>query len=440
MILSQYSKIYRDPDDEGIRTLFSTRTMETVDLSVESLRDLNRNKLSPKRMKLLREKGLLIKSAAAERKEILGFMDDFNSTVDTLNALLVMSLDCNLGCKYCFEGTRKGKFYLSAETADEFINFIASQDLTGKDKLHTVFYGGEPLLSRDAIISIAKSLRKVADKKKMDFSFSFITNGTLLTPLLVKKLKPLGLKSASVTLDGPKDVHDRFRPFKTGKGSFDVIIRNVRNVCSLIDLRIGGNYTQESYPDFPRLLDFLIDHGITPSRISSVDFNPVINERNKFSPPDFHDGCMSLNEPWLVEAMFFLREEILKRGFRAQELLPAICAIEWKSSVIVNYDGTVYKCPGLIGRKNYCVGDLKTGMRDYGLSHGLGNWKNKKCLACAYLPLCFGGCRYMKLIRTGNMRGRDCKKAFFDRTLESFVLQDRRYDKQMYRSNHSFIK
>jgi len=429
MILSQYSKIYRDPDNEEIRTLFSTRTMETVDLSVESILDPDRNKLSPKKIKLLREKGLLVKSAAAERKEMLGFMDDFNSAVDTFSALLVLSLDCNLACKYCFEGTRKGKFYLSAETADEFITFIASQDLKGKDKLHIVFYGGEPLLSRDVIISIAKSLRKFADKKKMDFSFSFITNGTLLTPALVKKLKPLGLKSASVTIDGPKDVHDRFRPFKTGKGSFDVIMRNVRDVCSLTELRIGGNYTRESYREFPRLLDFLIDHGITPARISSIDFNAVFNERSEFSPPDFHDGCASINEPWLVEATVFLREEILKRGFRTQKLLPAVCEIEWKSSVIVNYDGTLYKCPGLIGRKNYCVGDLQTGRRDYRLSHRLDNWKNKKCLACAYLPLCFGGCRYMKLIRTGTMRGRDCKKAFFDRTLEAFVLQDKRYDK-----------
>jgi uncharacterized protein len=427
MIFSKYSKIYHHPKDNALRTLFSTRTMEAVDLPAESIHDLKSSKLSPHKKKILQSKGLLVKSAVSEKKELLGFMDEFNNTSDIFSTILVMSLDCNLGCKYCFEGTRKGKFYLSAETADDFIEFIRSRNLKGKNRLHILFYGGEPLLSTDAVIRIAGDLRKVADKKKVGFSFAFITNGTLLTRPLVKKLNPFGLKFAGITIDGPKNNHDRYRPFKSGKGSFDVIMRNVLDVCSLTDVRINGNFTRESYPEFPRLLDALIDRGITPARISSIDFSAVVNERGRFSPPDFQGGCTSSNEPWLFEASVFLREEILKRGFRTQKLLPAICEIEWKNSIVVNYDGALYKCPGLIGRKRYCVGNLKTGIRDYGTSHGLDNWKNEKCLSCCYLPLCFGGCRYMKLIRTGTMRGRDCKKTFFDHTLESFVHQDLRY-------------
>lgn len=427
MILSQYSKIYRHPEDKDLRTLFSTRTMASVDLTAESIKELKRNRVSSKNKKLLQSKGLLAKSSASEKKELLRFMDDFDSSSDIFGAVLVMSLDCNLGCKYCFEGARKGKFYLSRETGEAFVNFIRSQDFEGKDRLHILFYGGEPLLSADAVIRLAGDLKKVADKKKVDFTFGCITNGTLLTPRLVKKLNPLGLKYAGVTIDGPKDVHDRFRPFKNGKGSFDIIMRNVREACSLTDIRINGNFTQANYPEFPRLLDVLIDQGVTPELISSVDFSSVVNENGKFNP-DFHEGCGSISEPWLFEAAVFLREEILKRGFRTQKLLPAVCAIEWKSSIVVNYDGSLYKCPGLIGRKRYCIGDLKSGMRDYRTSHGLNNWKNEKCLSCAYLPLCFGGCRYMKLIRTGTMRGRDCKKRFFDWTLESFVRQDSRYN------------
>ena len=63
------------------------------------------------------------------------------------------------------------------------------------------------------------------------------------------------------------------------------------------------------------------------------------------------------------------------------------------------------------------MGDVRTGVRDYRASHGLDAWKNDECLACAYLPLCFGGCRYMQLLRTGAMQGLNCQKEYFDRTL-----------------------
>jgi uncharacterized protein len=92
--------------------------------------------------------------------------------------------------------------------------------------------------------------------------------------------------------------------------------------------------------------------------------------------------------------------------------------------MVINYDGALYKCPGLIGRKEFCAGTVKKGLRDYASTYNLGHWKNGECLACSYLPLCFGGCRYLKLIRDGTMQGNDCKKEYFDKALESLVLQD----------------
>jgi uncharacterized protein len=93
----------------------------------------------------------------------------------------------------------------------------------------------------------------------------------------------------------------------------------------------------------------------------------------------------------------------------------------------VNYDGEIYKCPGLIGRKEFSAGDISTGIKDYRKSHHIDNWKNDECLECAYLPLCFGGCRYMKLVRDGEMNGVDCRREFFDASLESLVRQDIKY-------------
>ncbi|MDA8422050.1 MAG: geopeptide radical SAM maturase [Nitrospiraceae bacterium] len=430
MPLSRYCKIYRKPEDQKQVMLFSTLTTAVADVASEVLQDIEKDNLSKSEKKTLTDLGFLVKNHESEKRGLLRYIDDVNAENNVFIAIVVLNLDCNLGCKYCYEGKRKGKHALSADTAHDFADFVESGILNNKDALNLVFYGGEPLLSVDTIIRISKSMRSIVKKQGIEFSFSFITNGTLLTPQVVKKLKPFGLRAASVTLDGPKEVHDAFRPFKTGKGSFDIIVKNIKNVSSLIDVHIGGNYTQDRYREFPRLLDYLIESGLTPDKISSIKFDPVFQESNEFAPPDFHDGCMSINEPWLVEAAIFLREEILKRGFRTQLIGPVVCAVERPDNLVVNYDGALYKCPGLVGRKNFCVGSVKTGIRDHRATHCLDNWKNDECLACAYLPLCFGGCRYMKLLRDNDMQGLDCKKGFYDKTLEAFVRQDVTYAEQ----------
>jgi uncharacterized protein len=429
MPLSRYCKVYPLPNDPEQVMLFSTRTSAVVRVSNEVLRDIEKGVLSPEEEQTLSEEGFFTENHEKEHQELISYIDDLNKLTKTFTAVLVLNLDCNLACKYCFEGTRKGKFFLSAETADAFIGFLQSGVLERKEEIELIFYGGEPLLSADTVHRIASRVRALAESRNIKFTFSFITNGTLLTRQLVEKLKPLGMRAACVTLDGPREVHDAFRPFRSGKGSFDTIVRNIKEVCSLIDVQLGGNYTRDHYRQFPGLLDYLLDSGLNPADISIVRFDPVVNESREMAPPDFHDGCMSFDEPWLRDAAVFLRAEILKRGFRTQKVEPSVCFVERRNNVVVNYDGALYRCPGLIGRRDYCTGSVKTGIVDYRGTHNLENWKNEECLACAYLPLCFGGCRYMKLVRDGNMRGVDCKKKYFDETLEAFVLQDVKYDK-----------
>ncbi len=426
MPLSRYCKIYPSPDEPSTVSLFSTLTTAVVEVHEDVLQDIEKNKLSKAENKILTDLGFLVKSRASERRDMLRAIDDLNKENDTFLAVVAMNLDCNLGCRYCYEGTRKGSHYMNGETADAFVDFVKTA--AGKrDKIDIQFYGGEPLLSVDTIIRIAKGIRTFARKKGIGFRFAVITNGTLLTPEVVWKLKPLGLRAVKVTVSGPRKVHDALRPFKSGTGSFGTIIRNIKNVASQTAVHIAGNYTQSTYREFPRLLDHLIENDLGPENISTIEFDPVFQESKEFAPPDFHDGCMSSNEPWLRDASLFLRKEILERGFRAQIIEPTVCSVEQQGHLVVNYNGDLYKCPGLIGRKKYRIGSVTTGIGKYEKTHKLGNWKNEKCLACAYLPLCFGGCRYMKLLRDGTMRGVDCKKQYFDRALEALVHQDVRH-------------
>lgn len=427
MHLSRYCKIYLWSDDPSSLLIFSTKKASIIRIHRALIDDISSGRLSEAETASLISLGFLVKSAEEEKREMLGYIEELNAINDKLSISLVMNLDCNLACAYCFEGRRKGKHYMNKETADRLLDFIGNKGLADRRRLRLVFYGGEPLLSLELVEYISASLKMKAEEAGISYSAAVVTNGTLLTHSVVSRLKAVGIGRAAVTIDGPREVHDSLRPLKTGGGSFDLIINNLKNVSRMIDLQIGGNYIRENFRSYPLLLDFMLDNGLTPNRINDVRFDFVMQEREDMALPDFHHGCETINQPWLFEAGMFLREETLKRGYRTGRITPAACSLEYKQSLVVNYDGSLYKCTGFLGRDDCKVGDIETGISDYRISHNLDNWKNEECLACEYLPLCFGGCRYMKYVRDGNMDGVDCKKPYLDATLETVVKQDIKY-------------
>ncbi len=427
MHLSKYSKTYLSDESEDSFFLFSTKRASIAEVPAALMRRIRRGRPIPaKDERLLRRLGFIVSDPKKEERKMLAYIDELNAVNRTLSVKVVMSLDCNLACRYCFEGNRKGKYYMSRETADELIEFVKKR--RGLEEIHLVFYGGEPLLSKELIIYIAKKVKALAKIRRLRFGFSLQTNGTLLTKAVAKQLRPLGLQTAFITVDGPKECHDQSRPYKVGAGSFDRIMGNVRDVCKVIDVQISGNFTKDNYQRFPLLADFLIENGLGPGLVSSLRFFPVASESPEYCPPEFNDGCSSVNEPWFSGASLFLREEILQRRYSGERIAPGVCMMEHRKNILVNYNGDIYKCPGLIGRKEFSVGNLRDGIADYRASHHLDNWKNDECLGCAYLPLCFGGCRHMKLVREGTMDGVDCKRPFYDATLEALVKQDMKYD------------
>jgi uncharacterized protein len=425
MQLSKYIKTYPYEEDQEYLLFHSTKRSSKILLHKSILKSIAHGNLSTSDMETLTDLGFLVHDAEAEKKELVELIKDADKKRH-FNAIVVLNLDCNLACKYCFEGKMKGKYYMSLETAELLIDFADRYFAAGKN-VNIDFYGGEPLLSFEQIKYISKRLRLSADDKGLKYTFGLITNGTLLTKERVEALLPYGLKDAKVTIDGQKENHDIYRPFKTGFGTFDIIVRNIGEVCEIMDMIIGGNYTQENYKGFPLLLDQLIERGITPDKVSIVKFDPVTKVVENFALPDFRDGSESVNEPWIIDSSIYLREEILKRGFDTYNFRPSPCAIEFKDDIIVSHDGTLYKCPAFIGLDGFEVGDLVTGIKEYRESHNLDVWKNDECLDCEYLPLCFGGCRFMKLLRDGEIDDVDCKKKYFDAALEKFIKQDIKY-------------
>lgn len=419
MILSLYVKVFPAPESPRHFLLFSCRTGAVVRVGSALLDAARSGTLSLFSAEPLARHGFLADDPEAERREMLGWFDRINARRRRCSAVVVLTRACNLACPYCFEAEQPGRRQMDGETADRFVAFVTDEHLARGRAVHLNFYGGEALLRPDLIRRIAGPLREAGDNR---FSFSLVTNGTLLTGEMVREFILLGLRGAKVTLDGPPEVHDRYRPFASGEGSFATIVANLREVSGLIDIAIGGNYTRGNWREFPRLLDLLPAEGLTPERVRLVRFDPVIGRDGAGGLPDFPEGCGGMGEPWLVEASLFLREEIMKRGYRTSKPAPAACMVEFDSDLVVDTDGAFYRCPAFIGRPEFVAGSVQSGFDGAaGERYGMDVWKKDECLDCSYLPLCFGGCRYLKLIKDGAVDGVACQREYLDATLEAMV-------------------
>lgn len=372
--------------------------------------------------------GMVVADREEEKKKVLGHFDSLNRRTTGMTATIVLNLDCNFACPYCYEEKVKGNLYMTEGTARETVRFIENRFGPDKDTLLVDFYGGEPLLSIGLIKSISRELKSVAASRGARYCFTLVTNGSLFTRRVAEDLKELGLESVKITLDGPAETHNQSRPFKSGKGSFDTLIRNIKETCDLVKIGIGGNFERTTYQRFPLLLEYLMSEGLTPERLASIKFDPIMEiGESPRGLADHKAGCLSSNEPWLIEAAAWLREEVLRRGYHTPRIQPIFCMVENHDSVVVNYEGSLYKCPGFIGKEAYAIGDVRTGIRDYRTTYNLALWKNEECLECVYLPLCFGGCRYMSYLQEGKIARVDCRKAHYDACLETLVKQDIAY-------------
>lgn len=426
MQLSTYLKIYPCPDQPGVNLVYSTVRSSVVLLPDDLLEAARSDTLPDEERGILTQLGILTPDRAAERERMRTIFDTPRPNTP-FSAVVVLNLDCNLACPYCYEDDFRGNYYMSHDTAALLVETIRRDRIAQGQPVRLAFYGGEPLLSLDLIRAISRPLREAASRQGVPFGFSLVTNGTLLNRACAEELIGMGLSGAKVTIDGPAELHNRSRPYASGGGSYEAILRNVRDIFDIVPLQLGGNYTRDNYREFPRMLDDLLARGIDPGWVGTLLFAPVAPKSGERVVTDFNTGCACSYEPWLMEAGVWLREETLKRGFPAPTPKLSACMVELENELVINYDGSLYKCPAFMAYPELRIGSLSEGITDYRQSHNMDLWKTEECLACAYLPLCFGGCRQLTLLRNGAINEVDCRREYYDTVLERVIRQDLAY-------------
>lgn len=163
---------------------------------------------------------------------------------DVYALTVLTSTDCNLGCAYCFQNTgqdltganrppRIAHARLKSETIGDILEFASRQMVkVGIENLNILLFGGEPLLNPTGCVEL---LARAADYGLA--SASMISNATLLTPTVAKKLSDLKLNSVQVTFDGDRPDHEVIRVRRSGGGTFDSIIDNMVAVSEVTPIR-----------------------------------------------------------------------------------------------------------------------------------------------------------------------------------------------------------
>ena len=180
MQFSHFLKIFPWEENSDQLLLFSTRQTSKILIPKETYLAVENGGISPSDKALLSELGMVVPDRQAEKQAAQSLLEELNAKNSVLTVTVVLNLDCNFACIYCYEGDMKGRLYMSTQTGARLVDFIKERLGPDKTSLIVDFYGGEPLLSIGLIKSISRQLKSFTESRGAAYNFCLITNGALL--------------------------------------------------------------------------------------------------------------------------------------------------------------------------------------------------------------------------------------------------------------------
>lgn len=157
--------------------------------------------------------------------------EDCGPAISPLTSWLHLTDRCNLRCDYCYLPHVRED--MSPETGRAAIDATFRSALAnGFKQVKFKYAGGESLLRFPLIVELHQYARTLADRHGLGLEGVILSNGTLLTPVMIETLKSLGLR-LMISLDGLGAYHDVHRPYAGGRGSF-------ADVAEAIDLALAN--------------------------------------------------------------------------------------------------------------------------------------------------------------------------------------------------------
>jgi uncharacterized protein len=331
--------------------------------------------------------------------------------------VLNVTNQCNLSCSYCYEYgedriAEEGKTkFMDEETARRTVDLLLEQS-TGRRSVHLTFFGGETLLNFKVVKSTIQYARSRALEEGKLVDFSMTTNATMLTSDIIGFLAENNV-GVTVSIDGPKEQHDRFRTFHNGKGSYDVVAPKIKELIKTHRTRpIGARVTLTAQVvDVKKIYRHLIEEmgfdevGFAPVTTSPVrlyalgnngldnvleQFTELAYEYLEYALQDKHHGFSNVSDT--------LQE--LHQG--VSKAYPCGAGL---GLLGVSPGGDIGLCHRFVDSPVGKIGHIDSGIdREAQARHlSRGHIDNKyDCHTCWARPVCSGGCYHEAFVRYGD--------------------------------------
>lgn len=336
----------------------------------------------------------------------IGF--EYSDNEEVYNLIMMVEQGCNLNCTYCYGGggeyNNRGK--MSFEVAKDTVDFLLN-NCGNRDRVYIAFFGGEPLLNIEVIKKIVEYTEKLQEETGIYIGKSMTTNGTLLTEEVVEYCleKKIGIK---ISIDGPKEIHDKYRVYKDGRGSYEDIIKNTSK------LRNEGLVSARA-----TITPFCLDRGYIENALEEDGFVNVGSAlaMELLRDEDFLRIYKSYTDG-LEQIKLLIKqkkyEEIKKKHIRSWGYLFLIhksamaefnCGTG-RNMYAVDINGNLYPCQRFVGNTEYTLGNIYNGVsgrKEFLNKININSHYRKKCNKCWIRNLCLGQCVHTALVKTGKV-------------------------------------
>lgn len=342
---------------------------------------------------------------------------DYKGSSHVIKALcLHVAHTCNLNCSYCFAS--QGKYHgeraiMSFDVGKRALDFLV-ENSGDRRNLEVDFFGGEPLMNWQVVkdlVAYARSIEKDAGK---NFRFTLTTNGVLLDDE-VTDFCNREMHNVVLSLDGRKEVNDRFRVDVAGNGSYDRIVPNFqRFVAKRGDKSyyMRGTYTHYN-TNFTNDLFHMADLGFT-----ELSMEPVVCAPG--------DPCALTEEdfPVLCEQYEILAKDMLRRWREGKPITFYHYMVDLKHGpciykrvtgcgsgteyMAVTPWGELFPCHQFVGDPKYSLGNIWDGVTNaavQGEFRACNAYSRPDCKDCWARLYCSGGCAANSYHATGSIGG-----------------------------------
>ncbi|MEO6918075.1 MAG: radical SAM protein [Collimonas sp.] len=348
---------------------------------------------------------------ASSGLQMAPLIDDVPLAAPPVHALsLAIAQKCNLGCTYCYaqQGEFGGKAKnMELETAQQAVDLLLRKAAPGA-KVNLAFMGGEPLANRPALRAVTAYAQEQARQRGVNCHFSITTNGTLLQADDADFFEEHGF-AVTVSLDGPAEQHNRLRPFKGGKGSFDKIIERLAPLLERQrQMQVSARVTVTPFNlNLPQTLDLFIGMGF-----HSVGFSPLLRASNgqaEMGPDDMEEMLQGM----IACGLAFEQHVMLGRRYPFMNMQNALREIQRGTHrpypcgagagyFGVSAEGELSACHRFVGDDAGKMGNLAEGVDKARQTVWLEQrhvHQQQPCNACWARYLCGGGCHHEVLAR-----------------------------------------